>query len=208
MAAASPSAGVKLPGVKYEEIDIHGGPFIRAMVWKLSWRSMSRLMWLMALGYRDEAIGLYAREVMVPRGLVGLGKDSLDLSKGEILACFKILANPENYPVLVHCTQGKDRTGLIVLLTLLLLDVPIEAVKADYMASERGLEVDRESRIKELKSIGLGKEFAECPAGFVEAIKGYIDEKWGGVEEYLEECGVDSRMREKVRWKLLVEGEQ
>jgi hypothetical protein len=44
----------------------------------------SRLFALMALGYRIEAISILAREVMLPRGLVGLGFDSIDLCGPEI----------------------------------------------------------------------------------------------------------------------------
>lgn len=202
--AAASSDTVKITGVKYEEINLNGGSFSRALLWKLSWTSLSRLIGLMALGYRVEAIGILGREVMAPRGLVGLGEDSLDFSQGEICSCFRILAEPENYPILIHCTQGKDRTGLIVLLVLLLLEVDVEAITADYVVSERELEVARESRMKEIRSIGLGEEFAGCPQGFVGAMKAYLDGKWGGVEGYLDGCGVDSRMREKIRWKLLV----
>lgn len=43
-----------------------------------------KLIWLMMLGYRMEAISILGREVMQPRGLVGLGKDSLDYCGTEI----------------------------------------------------------------------------------------------------------------------------
>ena len=190
--------------MKYEEINLNGGAFSRALLWRLSWLSMSKLIGLMALGYRVEAIGILGREVMAPRGLIGLGEDSLEFSTGEILSCFKILAESDNYPILIHCTQGKDRTGLIVLLTLLLLDVPVDAIDADYRASERELETEKASRMKEIASIGLGEDFAGCPEGFVEAMKAHLEEKWGGVGGYLDHCGIGSRMRELIRWKLLV----
>lgn len=32
----------------------------------------------------------------------------------------------ENFPVVIHCTHGKDRTGVIVMLLLLLCNVPTE----------------------------------------------------------------------------------
>ena len=151
LAAAANDEPLKIPGMKYVEIDLNGGSFSRALLWKLSWSSMTKLIALMAMGYRVEAIGILGREVMAPRGLIGLGKDSLDYSKGEIRQCFEILADSENYPVLVHCTQGKDRTGLVVLLTLLLCWVPLEAVVRDYRASEEQLQVERESRMKEIR---------------------------------------------------------
>jgi protein-tyrosine phosphatase len=48
-------------------------------------------------------------------------------------------------PTVVHCTIGKDRTGVVVALVLLLLGVPDEAVVEDYMSSAENIErmVDR-----------------------------------------------------------------
>ena len=199
---------LKIPTINYEAVDLNGSAFMRAMFWKLSWFSMSRLLYLMTFGYRAEAIQIWTREIMAPRGLTGLFKDCLDLSQVEVLACFKVLAEAENYPILVHCTQGKDRTGLIVLMVLFLLEVPVEAIEADYFVSERELLAEKEHRMEEFRRMGLGEEFAECPAGFVRAMKDHLDGEWGGVEGYLEKCGVNSKMREQIRWKLLREDAQ
>jgi len=165
---------------------------------------MTKLLGLMAAGYRTQAIGIIGREVMAPRGLIGLGEDTLDYAQVEIGQVLAVLAEPGNYPALVHCTQGKDRTGLVVLLVLMLLGVGMEAMRADYVASERELVGEYEDRMKEIEAIGLGKEFAGCPKGFVEAIKEYVDGKYGGVEKYLEVCGVDGGIRERIRDKMLV----
>ena len=196
-------ANVHIPGVNYVDINLNGGSFSRALLWKLQWVSLLKLLALMAAGYRIEAIGILGREVMAPRGLVGLGMDSLDYSKDEIRQVFAVLADEESYPILVHCTQGKDRTGLIVLLLLLLLDVPIGAISTDYIASERELRQEMEARVKEIKSIGLGEEFALCPSSFVQELKKYLDEKYRGAECYLYDIGVSGQTREKIR-KILV----
>lgn len=45
-------------------------------------------------------------------------------SRLSVAKALRIFARPENYPILVHCIHGKDRTGLIVMLLLLLCDVP------------------------------------------------------------------------------------
>lgn len=36
----------------------------------------------------------------------------------------------ENFPVMIHCTHGKDRTGVIIMLLLLLCNVPTEVCTA------------------------------------------------------------------------------
>ncbi|KAL9099969.1 MAG: hypothetical protein Q9163_004595 [Psora crenata] len=199
-AAAEP---VRMPGVRYLDISLNGNAFSRNLLWQLRWASLIRLMSLMAAGYRLEAISIAGKEVMAPRGLVGLAHDTLDFCRGEIRRIFLVLAEQTNYPILIHCTQGKDRTGLVVLLVLLLLELPIEAITADYVASQRELEPEKTERLKEISSIGLGEEFAGCPADFVEKVKEYIEEKHGGIKSYLDGCGVDHQMRERIRSKIL-----
>lgn len=49
---------------------------------------------------------------------------------------FRTLQTEEG-PFLVHCTSGKDRTGIAAALVLSALDVPRDAIFADYLASRR-----------------------------------------------------------------------
>ena len=157
----------------------------------------------MALGYRDAAIFTLGSEVMVPRGLVGLGLDTLDHSTHEIKNCFDILSSPDSYPVMVHCTQGKDRTGLIILLILLLCDVSQAAAERDYVLSEKELEPERGERMKDIRRVGLDESFAGCPADFVEKVARHLNERYGGVEKYLTKIGVGAEQQRRIREILL-----
>lgn len=47
----------------------------------------------------------------------------------------KVFLNKDNYPILVNCSMGKDRTGFLTALLLAALDVPKETIMKDYMAS-------------------------------------------------------------------------
>ncbi|MCJ1461263.1 hypothetical protein MMC28_011645 [Mycoblastus sanguinarius] len=194
----------KIPGIAYHEINLNGGAFARALLWRLRWSSLSKLLGLMAMGYRTEAIAILGHEVMAPRGLIGLGIDSLDYGTAEIKDIFALLADTSNYPMLIHCTQGKDRTGLIVILLLLMLEVPLEAINVDYTASEEELLPEMEERMREMRQVGLGEEFAGCPHGFVEAMRKHVEEKYGGVGGYLKKVGVDEEMQRRIREILLV----
>ena len=46
--------------------------------------------------------------------------------KKEMAKALRVFVDPVNYPILVHCIHGKDRTGLIVMLIMLLCSVEPE----------------------------------------------------------------------------------
>lgn len=56
-----------------------------------------------------------------------------ETSKKQIRKVLKIIMNEKNRCTLFHCTVGKDRTGVIALLILYMLDVPMEEIYNDYI---------------------------------------------------------------------------
>ncbi|KAK0110793.1 hypothetical protein ONS96_002387 [Cadophora gregata f. sp. sojae] len=224
---------VKIPGMKYLEINVNGKGFECHLLWRLKFWSFlyvlflffmafrlllfphyntilypkhlptltlkpSKLVTLMLFGYRMEAISILGREVMLPRGLIGLGYDSLDACGPEIAECLQAFTDPSQPPILIHCTQGKDRTGLIVALLLLILGVPLEAIAHDYVMSEQELECEKESRMVEIRSIGLSEHFATCPPDWIECMDGHLREKYGGLGRYLRRIGVSDEEEEEL----------
>ncbi|CAN9392720.1 unnamed protein product [Alternaria sp. RS040] len=194
---------LKIPGITYHEINFNGSAFSRMLLSKLTWLEFFRLAGLMIVGYRKDAIKILAPH-MEDMGLVGLAEQSLDVCTREVRQVFDVLGEEQNWPVLVHCTQGKDRTGLIVMLVLLLLGVDQKTIDDDYRLSEPELEPEKEGRLKEMASIGLTEQFAICPPDLVSSVHSYLLEKYGSVEGYLEKAGVAKEQVDFVRGKLLV----
>ncbi|CAN9368471.1 hypothetical protein CUC08_Gglean006629 [Alternaria sp. MG1] len=194
---------LKIPGITYHEINFNGSAFSRMLLSKLTWLEFFRLAGLMIVGYRKDAIKILAPH-MEDMGLVGLAEQSLDVCTREVRQVFDVLGEEQNWPVLVHCTQGKDRTGLIVMLVLLLLGVDQKTIDDDYRLSEPELEPEKEGRLKEMASIGLTEQFAICPPDLVSSVYSYLLEKYGSVEGYLEKAGVAKEQVDFVRGKLLV----
>jgi protein-tyrosine phosphatase len=173
-------------------------------------------------GSRSAVISILGSKVIAPRGLIGLGHDTLKYSGAEIREVFNVLAEEDTYPTLIHCTRGKDRTGLIVILLLLLLlptvstttttnsfpsSLFLEAVSADYDKSEHELardEKQKEEQMQENRDHGLTEEFLRCPQDFAEQAKGHLDSVYGGVESYLESIGVEAETMERIRRMFLV----
>lgn len=203
---ASPAAleAAKIPGVRYAEVNLNGKGFERHIAWQLSYVNLARLATNMLLGYRKEGITIISQNVMLPRGLIGLGQDTLQHSGPEVKEVFDILSNPDAYPVMVHCTQGKDRTGLIVILVLLLCNIDIATITQDYILSETELEPEYEERMKEIRSIGLDESFAKCPENFVRDMAQFIETQYGSVEQYLSSIGVPKLQITQVRETLIL----
>ena len=194
---------LELPGMRYADINLNGKGFERALIWKLKYSSLARLISLMATGYRTEGIAVLGREIMQPRGLVGLGIDTVDHSGPEIKQIFDILAEKSAYPVLIHCTQGKDRTGITVLLVLLMCRMEMRGIIQDYRRSEPELEAEKEERMKEITSIGLDETFAQCPPDFCECIRDHLVAKYGSATKYLESIGVSNSQQRSIQQILM-----
>jgi protein-tyrosine phosphatase len=115
-----------------------------------------------------------------------------------LVQAFREFASANRYPILVHCTQGKDRTGLLVALILLLLDLPLDAITYDYCLSESELLPERESRLQEIKEIGLTEEFAKTPRNWIPELHRHLERNYGGARSYLSSIGVDGETQDRV----------
>ena len=105
-------------------------------------------------------------------------------------------------PGLVHCTQGKDRTGLVIAWVLMILGLPVKAIDFDYQLSEEALLPEKESRLVEIREIGLPDEYANTAPGFVENIKAHLDNQYGGLDNYLDSVGFEKDQRQRLQEKL------
>lgn len=152
----------------------------------------------MAFGYRMEAISIIGTNVMLPRGLVGLGYDTLDYCQPELANALNLLSQQSTYPTLVHCTQGKDRTGMVSALLLFLLEVPLEAISYDYTMSEKELLPAREKMLDEIHEIGLSDEFAGCPKNWIYRMDEHINQKYGGINAYLKHIGIGKDVQTRI----------
>ncbi len=180
-----------------DEIRAHGrGPFER-------------------LGVRYEALpvipegGSLALDEILGTGISGRRYlRYLDFDSTPLRRIFEILAEPERHPVLIHCTSGKDRTGVITALTLSLLGVERTVIEEDYALTNH----DVPRYIKFLEQgpglpTGITPEAMMRLAGVpVDAIGGFLDglqREHGGPLKYLRSIGVNRDIQDAIRDALL-----
>jgi len=124
------------------------------------------------------------------------------------LRLFGILANEGNLPVVLHCTAGKDRTGVSTAFLLSVLGVSREVIEADYLLTN----LDTERQADFIESTvgypeGYDRERMMAVAGVPEtAMKDFLDgveSKWGTVVEYLEKIGATREQMDAIRANFL-----
>ncbi|KAF2749317.1 hypothetical protein M011DRAFT_398523 [Sporormia fimetaria CBS 119925] len=189
---------LKIPSISYHEINLNGWDYSRMIVAQLSWWELFKLIFLMLIGRRLDAIKVLA-PYMERMGLLGLARATLEYSKKELKQVFEVLADDREWPLVVHCTQGKDRTGLIIMLILFLCDTPLATIENDYMTSNKELEAVRAEKLEEIASIGLSEQFADAHPDMVAHVYSLVQEKYGGIEEYLASAGVGRDMQRRVQ---------
>lgn len=116
-------------------------------------------------------------------------------------------ADPE--PVLVHCTAGKDRTGLVIALILLTVGVAECDVVADYAMSEpllRGewLAYAQRALIPEHLSPGFDTDLmCASPADAMRGALGHLRWTYGDARDYLITHGMSEDELTALRRRLL-----
>jgi protein tyrosine/serine phosphatase len=68
----------------------------------------------------------------------------LDEMPQSVVDALRVIADPASGPVVVHCAAGKDRTGVIVALSLLVAGVQRDEIVADYALTGERIEAIRD----------------------------------------------------------------
>jgi protein-tyrosine phosphatase len=110
----------------------------------------------------------------------------------------EIASAPDDRAIVVHCTAGKDRTGVVVALTLLAAGVNREAVLQDYAQTEAHLAgewlegmVEMIGRYGVPDSPELRTLMGASPREALESALDEVERAHGSVRQYLLESGLD-----------------
>jgi protein-tyrosine phosphatase len=125
-----------------------------------------------------------------------------------IASVVRELATPGALPAVVHCSVGKDRTGVIVALVLSVVGVPDEVIALDFAAT--GLFLSSEQRatiIAMIASYGMDEdraaELLSSDPVLITEVLASVRQNHGSVASYLVAHGVSHEEIEALRRELL-----
>lgn len=131
----------------------------------------------------------------------------IDESASRLVDAVRIIAAGE--PTLVHCTVGKDRTGVTVALALSAVGADRDAVIADYALTASQLPVERSRAIVQYLRANLPDATnavqlaTESPAPVMAAMLADIDARFGSARGYLRDAGMTAAELDALSAALL-----
>lgn len=129
-----------------------------------------------------------------------------------IAAYFEELARVDG-PTLIHCMAGKDRTGIAVAVFHIAMGVRRDEWLADYLMTNEAGNVEGRIRAGALhvrRAFGHDLDddtvrvLMTVRPQFIDSALAAMEERAGGVLEYLAQCGVSGQTLETVRARLIV----
>jgi protein-tyrosine phosphatase len=143
----------------------------------------------------------------VPRQLDAIYRYLIEERGDTIAAAVSALAGAGRIPALVHCSAGKDRTGVVIGLVLAVLGVPDEVIAIDYALSAHRLSPAATSAIAQLQaSSGLGgaftPELASSPPQLLLDVLAWARAAGGTVDGYLVSHGVSRAELDELHEQL------
>lgn len=110
----------------------------------------------------------------------------------QLKALFKRIANPENLPLLIHCSAGKDRTGVVSNLIQQILGVSAEARMDDYLITNQNMDTynaDVMRRLSKLAYFGVPWKMYvplfDARRDYLNAALAQIKDEFGTFEDWM-----------------------
>jgi protein-tyrosine phosphatase len=119
----------------------------------------------------------------------------------------RIIADPQAQPVVFHCAAGKDRTGLVAMLVLGLLDVAPDVIAADYALTDTRMAVlleRHQARGAAGAPVEVARQHYQIDEAAMRAVIARIGAEHGSIEGYALAQGLEPDAIAGLRTSLLI----
>ncbi len=149
---------------------------------------------------RNKATDVKQNTKFQDNNLFDVYKEIITNHQYEIKCVFDCILNNLNVAIVYHCSAGKDRTGIISVLLLMLANVNPLDIIADYEVSFTYLL----PRLYELKKNhpNIPMNMMETKNEYIEYIIDYINNEQNGIINFLLNIGLTNEEIERIKNKL------
>lgn len=141
-----------------------------------------------------------------------MNRDLVSNYQKEYKELFTTLLDRNNYPVVIHCTSGKGRTGIVSALVLAALGVNEEVIMKDYRLSNDYFNIPKASKYAYKLPINSQEAITtiySAKEDFLNAAKEQIEAEYGSIQAYLNKgIGLSAEDIEQLRSILLTNARQ
>ncbi len=128
----------------------------------------------------------------------------LETGKPALASALELIADPENHALVIHCTAGKDRTGVLSALLLEILGVDDAVIEQDYVLTN----VETQRWMAWLASNGRLAEDASpetfgVPPDAIGIFLARLRDEYGSAAEFASSIGVGAATQQALRSALL-----
>ena len=130
-------------------------------------------------------------------------------SFGKRLAdALEIIAEPENHPLVFHCSAGKDRTGVLAAVVLTAMGIVDDDVVGDYALSAPFMKDIRDRMTSDPETAQRVKDLPEfqweASAESMVTFLSLLRREYGSADGYLKSNGASSSLVDRLKVALLV----
>jgi protein-tyrosine phosphatase len=130
-----------------------------------------------------------------------------------------VVLDESNWPVLIHCNAGKDRAGIATTLILEALGVDRDTIMDEFLLTNEMSRAEQKAAFlsKKRKNSSSGRNVGRSPSAsawfpilgvkpeMLEAFYASIEERYGSMDAFLTELGVDQEARSALLASLATE---
>lgn len=142
----------------------------------------------------------------------------MDQGREYYAALLRELSDPENRPLVFHCSHGVHRTGTAAAILLSALGVPWEVIRDDYLVSNELRKEETEKRLEQLKQLDAQNRgipldavdttnleaFYVLDGSYIDASLAAAVDEYGSMDNYIKEgLGLSAEEIERLRQELL-----